>query len=235
MDRMGESLHDFPGFTLVFCQLRPESRGRLMIRSADPCEHPKIEPNYLSAQVDKDVAIAGSRLTQQIVESSPVKELISEELNPVPDYRSDEALLDHARYYGNTCYHPVSTCKMGSDPMAVVDDKLKVHGKAVVAMRMSVALSERVPRGYRSMADQLKRSSSAVVAAITEAANRRTRAEKADKFASARTEAGPDRLHLCRGRIDAGDLRVQVGRVVGRRAEAGRRRAAQRHRARGLL
>ena len=68
MNRMGEALHDFPGFTLVFCQLRPESRGSIMIKSADPAEHPKIEPNYLSAQTDRDIAIAGSRLTQRIVE-----------------------------------------------------------------------------------------------------------------------------------------------------------------------
>ena len=128
MNRMGEALHDFPGFTLVFCQLRPESRGSIMIKSADPREHPTIEPNYLSAQTDRDVAIAGSRLTHRIVENAPVKDLIEHELEPNPDYDSDDALLDHARQFGNTCYHPVSTCKMGQDPMAVVDDKLKVHG-----------------------------------------------------------------------------------------------------------
>jgi choline dehydrogenase len=99
-----------------------------MIRSADPTEHPKIEPNYLTTQTDIDVAIAGSRLTQQIVESDPVKQLITEEMDPKPDYSSDEALLDFAKNYGNTVYHPVSTCKMGGDPFAVVDEKLKVHG-----------------------------------------------------------------------------------------------------------
>jgi len=128
MGRMGEELHDFPGFTLVFCQLRPESRGSIMIRSADPNEHPKIEPNYLTSQTDIDVAIAGSHLTKQIVESEPVKNLITEEMDPKPNYSSDEALLDFAKKYGNTVYHPVGTCKMGSDSLAVVDEKLKVHG-----------------------------------------------------------------------------------------------------------
>ncbi len=128
MESLDGNLHDFPGFTLVFCQLRPESLGSIMIKSKDPTEHPKIEPNYLTAQTDIDVAIAGSRLTRQIVETEPVAALIENQLNPVPDFETDEALLEHARKVGNTCYHPIGTCKMGHDPHAVVDDRLVVHG-----------------------------------------------------------------------------------------------------------
>ncbi len=127
MDKLGESLHDFPGFSLVFCQLRPESRGHLMIRSADPAAPPKIVPNYLSARLDVETVVRSARLTQRIVESQPVKNLIEAEMTP-PDYQSDEAIADWARHVGNTCYHPVGTCKMGDDERAVVDNKLRVQG-----------------------------------------------------------------------------------------------------------
>ena len=129
-DSPGEGLHRYAAFTSSVCQLRPESRGHLAIRSKDPNEHPEIHPNYLSAPIDQEVTVAAMKLSRRICETSRMEREILEELKPGPDIQTDEQLLDHARNVGTTIYHPCSTCKMGNDDGAVVDERLRVRGIA---------------------------------------------------------------------------------------------------------
>jgi choline dehydrogenase len=135
-DSPGEGLHRYSAFTASVCQLRPESRGRIEIKSPDPAAHPAIHPNYLSARLDQEVAVASLKLTRRICAAPALAPLIAEELLPGPAVASDEELLDSARRISTTIYHPVGTCKMGpdrsADPSAVVDPRLRVHGIAAL-------------------------------------------------------------------------------------------------------
>ena len=124
----GAPLHDFSGFTSSVCQLRPESSGYIEIKSSNPQETPAIHPNYLSADVDCDVAIAGLKVARKIATSPALSNLITDEYMPGTDVRSDEELLEFARASGVTIFHPVGTCKMGTDSTSVVDNRLRVHG-----------------------------------------------------------------------------------------------------------
>ncbi len=126
-DRPGH-LHDFPACTPIVSQLRPESRGRLWLKSGDPREQPAMMANYLAEEGDQRVVVAGMRLTQKIMEQPAMQRLNAEALLPEPGTDSDEALLEAARKVGITQYHPISTCRMGTDPMAVVSPELRVHG-----------------------------------------------------------------------------------------------------------
>lgn len=119
---------DFPGLTLGPCQLRPESRGAVHAKTPEMSDAPDISPNFLSEQKDCEVHVAGLRIGRDLLETAGLKNHVVEELSPGQDVTSDEALLDHARNTGATLYHPVSTCKMGTDPNAVVDPELRVHG-----------------------------------------------------------------------------------------------------------
>ncbi len=121
-------LDSHPGMTMGPCQLRPESRGSIHIRSADPYAAPAIRPNFLAEQTDRDAHVAGLRIARKIIESPAMHRFRESEILPGPDCRSDDELLDHARRTGATVYHPAGTCKMGDDPMAVVDSELRVHG-----------------------------------------------------------------------------------------------------------
>jgi choline dehydrogenase len=121
-------LDRFPGLTLGPCQLRPASRGSLHIRSADPLAAPRIAPNFLHEKEDRDTLIAGMRVARDVVAAEPLAAHVVEEVTPGAALRSDAELLDYARRTGATVYHPVGTCKMGSDPMAVVDEALRVRG-----------------------------------------------------------------------------------------------------------
>lgn len=127
-DKPGDGLHRFSAFTISPCQLRPESRGMITLRSADPFDPPLIQPNYLATETDRQMAIAGMRIGRSIAAAQPVAALIEREHQPGADVQSDEALLEAARQTGTTIYHPVGTAKMGSDPLAVVDERLRVHG-----------------------------------------------------------------------------------------------------------
>ncbi len=129
LEKFGEPLHPFPAFTASVCNLRPESRGHVRIRSGDPSAPPAIQLNYLSADKDKRVAADAIRLTRRIVlETEAMAPYQPEEFMPGSDIQSEEQLVKAAGDIGTTIFHPVSTCKMGSDPAAVVDDRLKVHG-----------------------------------------------------------------------------------------------------------
>ncbi|MEZ9648617.1 MULTISPECIES: GMC family oxidoreductase [unclassified Vibrio] len=127
-DKPGEGVHPFSAFTTSVCQLRPESRGRVKITSKDYSVHPSIQPNYLSHPKDKAVAINAIKVAREITDASPLSSVISEEFVPGSKYQTDEQLLEAATKYSQSIYHPVGTCKMGNDAMAVVDNELKVHG-----------------------------------------------------------------------------------------------------------
>ena len=127
-DKPGIEMHPFPGVTLSVCQLRPESRGRIEIISSDPKTYPAIHPNYLSAERDCQTAIDALKFTRRLVKTKALKSYIVREHLPGPGVETDAQLLDSARNIAQTIYHPTSTCKMGTDPMSVVDERLRVHG-----------------------------------------------------------------------------------------------------------
>ena len=127
-DTVGAALHSFPGFIASVCQLRPESRGFVRIKSADPREPPAIQPRYLSSQSDRGTVVAGIKLLRRIMQQPAMRRYIAEERAPDPRCTSDSELLAFARELGTTVYHPTSTCRMGSDPTAVVDERLRVRG-----------------------------------------------------------------------------------------------------------
>ena len=129
-DRMGTGLHEHPGFMVAMNMSRPQSRGRLRIKSSSPREHPSILANYLAEEIDRQTTIAGIRFVRRISQTKAVSPYVVDEMAPGLKYQSDDELLDYARNFGTSIYHPVGSCKMGNDPMAVVDDELKVHGLA---------------------------------------------------------------------------------------------------------
>ncbi|MDP6374693.1 MAG: GMC oxidoreductase, partial [Pseudomonadales bacterium] len=128
LDKFGDPLHKFDAITPSVCNLRPTSRGHVLARSADPAEPPAIQPNYLSTPEDEEVAVAGLKFTRNIMAQPALAQYQCQEWKPGPDAKNDEQLLQAARELGTTIFHPVSTCRMGSDPQAVVSDRLKVHG-----------------------------------------------------------------------------------------------------------
>jgi choline dehydrogenase len=116
------------GFSIGVTQLRPESRGRVTLRSADPLAAPSIDPRYLTEEPDLDVLVEGIRMAREIVRQSAFDNVRGEEVWPGEGKESDEAIAEWARETVETVYHPVGTCRMGDDGMAVVDDELRVHG-----------------------------------------------------------------------------------------------------------
>lgn len=115
-------------FAIGATQLRPESRGEIRLDSASAFTAPKIDPNYLAAERDRETLVAGVRAIRDIVAEPPLADLNEGELTPGPDAQTDAEILESIREHAHTVYHPVGTCKMGSDDMAVVDDNLRVHG-----------------------------------------------------------------------------------------------------------
>jgi choline dehydrogenase len=128
LDKFGDPLHDFPAFTASVCNLRPQSRGSVHIKSADITDHPAIRPNYLSNEADRQVAARSIRFTRNIIAQPALQKYTPEEFRPGLEYQSDEELARLAGDIATTIFHPVGTARMGSDDMAVVDDRLKVHG-----------------------------------------------------------------------------------------------------------
>ncbi|HVZ50569.1 MAG TPA: choline dehydrogenase [Pseudolabrys sp.] len=127
-DTAGAGLHPFPGFMTSVCQLRPESRGFVHIKSADPAAAPAIQPRYLSTRNDCDTTVAGLKLLRGVMNQPAMRRLIAEERAPGPACTSDADLLAFSRATGTTVYHPTSTCRMGPDAQAVVDERLRVRG-----------------------------------------------------------------------------------------------------------
>jgi choline dehydrogenase len=123
-------LQPFPGMTIGVWQMRPESKGFVRARSADPVDAPAIQPNYLSAVADQRAIVEGLRWCRRFLATDALRPYRGPETVPGTDATTDEELLDYARQHGATVYHAVSTCRMGQDPRAVVSFDLKVHGMA---------------------------------------------------------------------------------------------------------
>jgi choline dehydrogenase-like flavoprotein len=128
LDKFGDPLHGFPAITPSVCNLRPTSRGWVRIKSPDAATHPEIKLNYLSTPEDRKVAVDGMRFTRRIMSAQALAKYQPEEFKPGSEVKTDQQLEKAAGELGTTIFHPVGTCKMGSDPMAVVDDRLRVLG-----------------------------------------------------------------------------------------------------------
>jgi len=131
-DMAGSPVHAFPGFTMSVCQLRPESRGFVRVRSPDPMAAPAMQANYLSTRNDRATLVAGIRLARRLAATRALSPYVAGEYLPGPEAVTDDDLLEFARDKGATIFHPSGTCKMGpaTDPLAVVDPQLRVHGIA---------------------------------------------------------------------------------------------------------
>jgi choline dehydrogenase len=129
-DKLGEGLHKFSAFTMSTCQLRPESRGEILLKSANASAYPAIHPNYLATELDRTTQVAGMRFSRKIASAARLAEVIESEYAPGAHVQTDEELLEAARQSSTTIYHPVGTCKMGHDEMSVVDDRLRLRGIA---------------------------------------------------------------------------------------------------------
>jgi choline dehydrogenase len=129
-DMAGGKVHPYSGFTMSVCQLRPESRGHIRIRSLDAAEPPEMQPNYLATELDRATTVAGVKAARAIAGSPAMRPYVKREVKPGPDASSDAELLEFCRNNGATIFHPTGTCRMGSDTLAVVDARLRVHGVA---------------------------------------------------------------------------------------------------------
>ena len=128
LEKFGEPLHPFPAITPSVCNLRPTSRGHVRIKAADAKAHPAIRLNYLSTEEDRRVAVDSIRFTRRIMRAKALEKFQPEEFKPGPGIETDDQLRQAAGDLGTTIFHPVGTCKMGHDALAVVDDRLRVHG-----------------------------------------------------------------------------------------------------------
>ena len=124
----GQGLHKYPGVTASVCQLRPDSRGTLKVTSSSPSAQPDIVSNYLAQETDKDVLLRGLHLLRKISRQPEFAQFVAREVYPGDDVVTDDELMSYAREVATTIFHPCGTCKMGSDNMAVVDERLRVHG-----------------------------------------------------------------------------------------------------------
>src|SRR6516162_5853866 len=136
-DRPQDGLHSWSGFALTVYQLRPESRGEIRLKSANPADPPAMRPNYLATETDRRAIVDGLKVGRRVLATRPMMRFIAEEYQPGASVSTDEQLLDHAKNTGGTVFHPTSTCKMGIDPMAVVDPELRVCG--IEALRVADA------------------------------------------------------------------------------------------------
>jgi choline dehydrogenase-like flavoprotein len=132
LDKFGDPLHAFPAFTMSVCNLQPQSRGTLRLKSHEPGAAPAIRPNYLSIDADRHVAADSIRVARRVVAQPALKPYRPDEILPGPKVRDDDeaALVKAAGDIGTTIFHPVGTAKMGrdTDPSAVVDARLKLIG-----------------------------------------------------------------------------------------------------------
>ncbi len=128
--KRGGHLHPFSGFTCSVSQMQSDSRGSVMIRSADPAEPPAIRYNYLSTEKDRRMMVDGLKILRRLVNTKPLADYVVEEMHPGPNVQSDDEWLQFCRETGETVFHPTSTCRMGNDAHAVVDGNLNVRGIA---------------------------------------------------------------------------------------------------------
>ncbi len=128
VDKPGDPLHRFSGFTASACQCRPLSRGTVTIDSSDPFAQPRIAPKYFDDLHDRKVIVAGVRMLRDIYRQPAFRDLWDREMLPGDEAASDAELFQFAKSKGGTVFHPVGTCRMGSDTGAVVDPQLRVQG-----------------------------------------------------------------------------------------------------------
>ena len=128
VDKPGDPLHDYPGFSASVCQCRPLSRGSVQIRSADPFEQPRIDPRYFSEPLDRETMVSGLQWLRDIYAQPAFRDLWDLETMPGPGVATRQQLWEFARSRGGTVFHPVGTCRMGSDEQAVLDPQLRVRG-----------------------------------------------------------------------------------------------------------
>jgi len=128
LEKFGDPVHPFPAFTASVCNLRPQSRGSIHLKSPDFRDQPAIAPNYLSADADKKVAVDSIRLTRKIANQPALAPYRPEEFKPGPSYETEDDLVKAAGNIGTTIFHPVGTCRMGADPASVVDPQLRLRG-----------------------------------------------------------------------------------------------------------
>ena len=121
-------LDAFPGLTIGVAGLRPKSLGSIHIQSADSTKQPRIRPNFLAEQEDRDVLVSGMKIARRIVGQAAMSHYIDHEMSPGDVTQTDEQWLDFARENGQTIYHPTGTCRMGTDERSVVDPSLKFKG-----------------------------------------------------------------------------------------------------------
>ena len=127
-DMAGGKVHPFSGFTLSVCQLRPESRGRVQIRSADPLQPPSMQPNYLATELDRQTALAAIGCARRIAASDAMRAYVKREVKPGLDVHTEDDLMAFARNNGATIFHPSGTCGMGPKEDDVLDARLRVRG-----------------------------------------------------------------------------------------------------------
>jgi choline dehydrogenase len=128
VDKPGDPLHRYAGFTASVWQCHPRSRGKLAITSADPAAAPRIEPRYLDDPLDRKTIVAGVKMLREIYRQPQFAHLWDQEMLPGADARSDKDILDFARMQGGTVFHQCGTCRIGRDGNSVVDAELRVHG-----------------------------------------------------------------------------------------------------------
>ena len=128
LEAFGQAPHDFPAITASVCHLRPESRGHVRLTGPDARTPPVIAPNYLSTEADRQVAARAIRLTRRIMAQAPLARFAPEEFKPGPGHETDAELVAGAGQIASTIFHPVGTARMGADPGAVVDPRLRVNG-----------------------------------------------------------------------------------------------------------
>ena len=128
VDKPGDPLHSYSGFTASVWQCHAKSRGQLAIRSTDPFEQPRIEPNYFAEEIDRKTIVAGLKMLREIYRQKSFRDLWDVEMVPGEAANSDAGLWDFARNTGGTVFHCVGTCRMGSDETSVLDPQLRVRG-----------------------------------------------------------------------------------------------------------
>jgi choline dehydrogenase len=124
----GRTLHRWPGFRFIFSVCRPKSRGELTLRDPEGRMPPRILANYLTDPDDVRIMVAAFRIASQIAATDPFRSLVTEQIRPGPEVKSDEEIADFVRQVGSTVFHPCGTCRMGEDDKAVVDSQLRVRG-----------------------------------------------------------------------------------------------------------
>jgi choline dehydrogenase len=132
--KMGDKLHDFPGFTASACFLHPESRGTVSLRGPDPFTPPAIDPNYFSTAADRAANVKALRMVRSIMRAPSMRRYVASEVEPSALLETDEELLAYCRAKASSLYHPVGTVRMGNDSTAVLDSNLQM--RAVARLRV---------------------------------------------------------------------------------------------------